>query len=180
MKKNFIILLVFTSTLALAQLKGKGKYEKGVKAGIWEFYNQGDTLEYKINFSSGEILSFTADKEAKEIEIKTGEAWQKLKVDRVPVYSGGELNFYSRLYKGIVMPPKAVKNKVSGKIVASFVVETNGTCSNHEIVKGLEKECDLEAIRLLKSVSNNWLPAVFEGKAVAGKYVVDIFFNAAK
>lgn len=76
-------------------------------------------------------------------------------------------------------PDSARDNKVEGKVIAKFVVEANGLVSGIKIVRGLDKACDAEVIRVLESMNDmesRWVPGVHEGKKVAVEMVLPVKF----
>ncbi|WP_316826607.1 energy transducer TonB, partial [Pedobacter miscanthi] len=62
------------------------------------------------------------------------------------------------------------------KVFVSFVVEKNGTLTDVQITRGLTKETDDEAIRVL-SKSPRWNPGLVSGKPVRVKYNINVNFK---
>jgi len=59
-------------------------------------------------------------------------------------------------------PDEAVENEISGTISVEFVVEKDGTVQQATIYKGVCRECDIEAIRVVRSLRLN--PILIDGK----------------
>ena len=97
-------------------------------------------------------------------------------VKQQPTYPGGISKFYDYLSKEIKYPAEAKKNKVQGKVFASFVVEKDGSLSDVRITRGLSKETDAEAKRVLLK-SPKWKPAIHNGKPVRIKYNINVNFK---
>ena len=57
--------------------------------------------------------------------------------------------------------------------MVSFIVETDGTLSNIQIVKKLEAEMDKEFIRVVKAMPK-WKPGKQNGQAVRVKYMIPL------
>lgn len=95
---------------------------------------------------------------------------------KMPEYPGGTTSLYSFLAKNIKYPEVARKNNVQGKVMVAFYVEEDGALSNIEIVKGLSKETDAEALRVMKS-SPHWNPGLENGEPARVKYVMNINFS---
>ncbi|NTE04752.1 energy transducer TonB [Agrobacterium tumefaciens] len=94
-----------------------------------------------------------------------------------PEYPGGTSKLYSYLAKNIKYPAQAKKDKVEGKVFLAFNVEQNGTLSDLQVTKGLSKETDAEALRVMKSAPR-WNPAIdAEGHPVKVKYQMAINFT---
>ena len=59
-------------------------------------------------------------------------------------------------------PDEAVENEISGTISVEFVVEKDGTVQQATIYKGVCRECDLEAIRVVRKLRLK--PILIDGK----------------
>ena len=97
-------------------------------------------------------------------------------LEKVPDYPGGIKKFYEFLGREIKYPEVAKKNSTQGKVFASFVVEKNGALTDIQITKGLTKETDDEALRVLNK-SPRWNPGFLNGKPVRVKYNININFS---
>ena len=73
-------------------------------------------------------------------------------------------------------PEDAKKQKIEGRVLASFVVETDGSITNVEVVKPAFPSLDAEAVRVLSSMPN-WIPGKQNGEVVRVKYTVPLVFN---
>ncbi|OJX50989.1 MAG: hypothetical protein BGO88_07280 [Flavobacterium sp. 38-13] len=91
----------------------------------------------------------------------------------VPKFPGG-LQAFSKYVKKEYKIPSGFKGK--GNLIASFIVETDGSLSDIKIVKDLGKGTAEEFLRLLKT-SPKWQPGTLNGKAVRVKYNVPIHLN---
>ncbi len=65
---------------------------------------------------------------------------------------------------------------VSGNVFVSFTVNSNGSIDDVKLEKGLCTTCDMEAMRLIKSMPK-WIPAKKDGKFVRSKMVIPINFS---
>jgi len=174
------ILLFFFFLISLnshAQLKAKGKYEKGLKTGVWEYF-EGDELFRKINYSTGEILYFKPG-EPKKMFVVSADGKAQKDVQSEPVFIGGKLAMYKYIYDNIRISSLNNSSKLTGKVAIAFTIDRDGKTKSHRIESGLAKEYDLEAVRLVKGIPDNWLPAIVEGKAVDCEYKLEVFFNVA-
>jgi len=72
-------------------------------------------------------------------------------------------------------PKDARKSGVEGRVVASFVVLESGEISNVEIIRGIDKGCDEEVLRLVKDAPN-WTPGKIDGKAVKTQMMLPVNF----
>jgi len=71
-------------------------------------------------------------------------------IDVFPRFPGGDQARIYFLRTHIHYPEIALRAGVQGAIMTIFVVETDGSISNIEVIKGLNKYCDDEAVRVIK------------------------------
>lgn len=91
--------------------------------------------------------------------------------------TGGMTAFYEAIEREVKYPEEAVRNGVMGRVFIEFVVEKDGSLSNHRVAKGIGAGCDEEALRALKTINIPWNPARNKGVAVRSKLVVPINFK---
>ncbi len=96
-------------------------------------------------------------------------------VEIMPEYPGGEKALFSFLGNNIKYPEVAKKNKVTGRVFVTFVVEKDGSVADVKLLKGIGSGCDEEAMRVIKSMPN-WKPGTQRGKAVRVQYNLPIKF----
>ena len=97
-------------------------------------------------------------------------------VEQMPEYPGGIQALFEYLSQNVKYPADAEKQKVEGRVIATFVVETDGSISSIEVVKPAFPSLDAEAIRVLSGMPK-WTPGKQSGKEVRVKYTVPINFN---
>lgn len=76
-------------------------------------------------------------------------------VDEMPTFPGGISKMNQFIARNINLPDEII----SGKVFASFVVTKDGSVNNVNIVRGLQKEIDLEVIKAIRK-----LPKFVSGK----------------
>ena len=97
-------------------------------------------------------------------------------VEQMPEYPGGIQALFEYLSQNVKYPSDAENQKVEGRVIATFIVETDGTSNNVEVVKPVFPSLDAEAIRVLSGMPK-WTPGKQSGKEVRVKYTVPINFN---
>lgn len=65
----------------------------------------------------------------------------------------------------LVYPEEAKKQKVSGTVIVSFVVDEIGAVQDAKVERGIGSGCDEEALRIVQSMPQ-WIPGMQGGKAV--------------
>jgi protein TonB len=65
---------------------------------------------------------------------------------------------------------------VEGKVVLRFVVGTDGSVGDVEVLRGIGYDCDEEAVRVIQS-SPKWSPGKQRGRKVKVSMIVPLNFN---
>ena len=97
-------------------------------------------------------------------------------VDKMPEYPGGVNELLKYLSKNVRYPEAAKKAKKQGRVVVQFVVDKEGNITNPSVVRGVDKDLDAEAVRVISSMPR-WTPGMQDGKAVAVKYTIPVMFR---
>lgn len=107
-------------------------------------------------------------------EIST--APQETEVEKMAEYPGGTEAMIKYLTTNIRYPETAVKAKTTGKVLVSFVVSKDGKVSKAAVKKGVSKELDAEALRVVSAMPK-WIPAEKDGKKVDSEMVLPVSFE---
>ena len=97
-------------------------------------------------------------------------------VDQMPEYPGGMQAMIEFLQANMKYPEDAAKQKVEGRVMVQFVVETDGSISDVHVAKQVFPSLDAEAIRVVKAMPN-WTPGKEKGRVVRVKYLLPIVFR---
>ena len=97
-------------------------------------------------------------------------------VEEMPQYPGGPQALFKFLGENVQYPAEAEKAGIQGRVIATFVVEKDGSISQPTIVKSVDPLLDAEAIRVISAMPN-WIPGKQNGKVVRVKYTVPLSFN---
>jgi len=97
-------------------------------------------------------------------------------IETMAEFPGGEKALAAYLTEGMQYPPEAIESGISGTVYISFVIDTDGSVSEVKVVRGLTKEINAEAIRLVKAMPK-WTPAKQRNKAVKMSYTIPIRFS---
>jgi TonB family protein len=140
-------------------------------------------IEKKVLIKSEGSKENTDDKKVvfiepieKTIEINTNsKAPQEKEVDKLPEYPGGTEAMIKYLTSNIRYPEIALKEKTTGKVFVSFVVAKDGKVTKATIKKGVSKELDAEALRVVTAMPK-WTPGEKDGKKVDAEMVLPVSF----
>jgi protein TonB len=129
----------------------------------------------KIGFSCFALFVFSVVLETSQVFAQTQQEVQK-EVDEMPVPHGGMEGLTKYMIENLKYPVSAKENKIEGKVFVSFVVKSDGSVDNPEIIRGIGGGCDEEAMRMVAN-SGTWTPGKKDGKAVATQMVLPIMFK---
>lgn len=96
-------------------------------------------------------------------------------VSELPQYPGGMVEFLKWLTATLKYPPVAQRQKIEGKVIASFIVETDGSISNLKLEQKVNSYLDNEALRVLKLMPK-WIPGKDHGVLCRTKVAVPVVF----
>ena len=96
-------------------------------------------------------------------------------VEQQAEFPGGAGAWGRFLQKTLKYPSAAQRANVGGRVFVSFVVNTDGTVQDVQVLKGVGFGCDEEAIRVIKSMPR-WNPGKQSGRAVRSRFTQPITF----
>jgi periplasmic protein TonB len=97
-------------------------------------------------------------------------------VEQQPEYPGGYDAMMAFVKANMSYPPAARRLGVEGTVYVSFVVNKNGSISDAKIMRGISKECDDEAIRVISKMPH-WIPGKQNGHLVNVRFTLPLKFR---
>ena len=97
-------------------------------------------------------------------------------VENMPEFPGGDLGLMKYIQKNVKYPPIAKEYNITGKVYVSFIVDKSGSVTNVKIVRGVDKNLDAEALRVVKSLPK-YKAGTQRGKAVRVMFTIPINFT---
>jgi TonB family protein len=97
-------------------------------------------------------------------------------VEEMPRYPGGEEGLYEDIYNNLNYPEIAFKDQTSGPVIIRFVVSKEGEVTQAEVLRGLSPATDAEAIRVVESLPESFIPGKQAGKLVNVYYIIRVQF----
>ena len=94
----------------------------------------------------------------------------------MPQYPGGPNEMMRYIQENIKYPQSAKDNKIEGRVFVSFVVEKDGSITNAAVMRGIDKECDAEALRVVASMPK-WTPGQHKGEVVRTQFTIPIYYK---
>ncbi len=83
------------------------------------------------------------------------------------------------IYRKINYPEEARKQKLQGRVIASFVVNTEGKLKDIKVLRGIGGGCGEEVLGLLEGMNDDitWTPGQEDGKNVNVQYILPVKFQ---
>ena len=100
-------------------------------------------------------------------------------VEVMPEFVGCMPAMIEYLQTNLKYPEDAIRQKLGGRVMVQFVVETDGTISNVRVAKTVFPSLDAEAVRVVKAMPK-WKPAKENGRNVRVNFTLPIVFNINK
>ena len=99
----------------------------------------------------------------------------KLEQDK-PSYRRNLTAMVEFIKKEMKYPQIAKENGIQGQVLASFIIEKDGTVSNPKIVKGVDPSLDKETIRIINAMPK-WEPFTQDGETSKTEYTLPFNFK---
>lgn len=97
-------------------------------------------------------------------------------VEVMPVFPGGDARMMQYLAKNLRYPISAQLAGIEGRVNARFVIDSDGSITYVEILRGVNLALDQEVLRLIKSMPK-WIPGREKGVNVPVYYTIPILFK---
>ena len=132
------------------------------------------------NFDSRGLAQVVKDGQTYYVN-KRGESVKtrdSLYIDEKPKFQGrDEKSFSAWVNSQIKYPPDASEHRIEGTVYLTFVIDTDGSVTDVEVLQGVFPDLDEEAVRVVSS-SPKWTPGLQRGeKPVKVRYNFPIVFQ---
>lgn len=104
---------------------------------------------------------------------KTYEIFQ---IEKQPSFPGGESELMNFLAQNIKYPKAARNRGLQGTVLASFIVNKDGSISDVRIVRDIGRGCGKEVERVLGRMPN-WIPGMADGYPVKVRFTLPVKFS---
>lgn len=111
-----------------------------------------------------------------EPEAKPKEEEIFVAVEQQAEFPGGQAALMKWLSNNVRYPESAQQNDIQGRVVVKFVVEKDGSIGHAEILKGVDRDLDREALRVVKKMPK-WQPGKNNGVAVRSYFNLPVVFR---
>lgn len=101
-----------------------------------------------------------------------------IKVEDKPLFNGGDpmVEFRKYIAMNLVYPPEAIENGVEGRVIVSFVIDTEGNLTDINVIDSPHRDLTEAAVKVLQS-SPVWTPGKQRTKPVPVKFYFPVVFR---
>lgn len=152
-----------------------GNYSSDQKIGLWAYNKMNGEKYLEFNYETKSITSFYGDKlKSDSTYILRDNKFILDKVDHPQIYLGFEDEPIFHIARSIKLPLEIVKNGITGRSIASFVVGENGKIRDRKIELSLSKELDKKILDVINKLTGDWVPASKDGKSFSSKIILTL------
>jgi protein TonB len=108
-----------------------------------------------------------------QVKVNDTIAVKKQHTQTSPEFPGGHNAFYAYIISALRSKEAIIGFK--GKLIVTFIVETDGDLSNIKIKQGIEEGLNLAVIQVLQDMPL-WKPGTQDGKPIKAQYTLPIMF----
>lgn len=96
--------------------------------------------------------------------------------EQMPSFPGGNQALLNYLYRNIRYPESAMSQGKQGRVIVSFIVESDGSITEASIKQSVYTSLDREALRLINKMPR-WIPGKINGKNVRVSFSLPVEFR---
>lgn len=135
------------------------------------------TREYRLTSPGAPLtLALAADTKSLSEVVVTRKGKMPVPPAVGPAPAGGLPAFHEYLKKALEYPERALTDRTEGTVKLRFTVTAAGAIEDLKVVSGLSKECDEEALRLVRE-GPAWFPGVIGGRRTAQQVRISVPFR---
>ena len=153
-------------------IKITGQFDMGKKSGIWSYTLNGRIIQ-KYNYDIDKIVyhdGSSAFSNFMIVHIDQGP-------DVNPILIGGQAEYFDHVLSKLSYPTNARRKGIQGIVYVSFTISKEGEIIDEQIEKGIGGGCDEEALRVIKSFNQRFIPAIYKGEAVDVRVIAPLTFK---
>ena len=95
----------------------------------------------------------------------------------MPTFQGNDVNaFRNYIIEHLDFPEKAKETGIAGTVYATFVIDTDGSVVDVQIMRGVHPDVDNAVLQVIRN-SPKWEPGINNGKYVKVKYTIPVAFK---
>lgn len=178
--RRFLYLVL--SLVALVSLSAQcqsthNQLRDGKPIGVWEYYD-GKELGLRFDYDSSRIQYIRPDTARYLVRVDT--TWQVRQLYRAPRVLGSNSEMIGIVQQTLRYPLQDIRNRVSGTVVLTYVIDEKGLRTNPIVVTTPSKTLAEEVYKAVESAQFFYLPAIYQGRRVPVKIAFVVRFCFCK
>ncbi|MCK9413886.1 MAG: energy transducer TonB [Prolixibacteraceae bacterium] len=159
------------------KIRARGWFKGNNRDSIWEYFNDKGELEQKLDFTHNQVLYYQTifAKHPFRVISKTDTVMSIL--DRPPLFIGGMSRLNDCVNNELRIPLHKPEQNVQGTVYVAVTIDSLGKTSRQRIIKGIGKACNEEALRVMRSIPDDWIPGVLNDQFVTVDYIILFQFD---
>tara|TARA_R110002111_G_scaffold78256_1_gene124092 strand:+ start:272 stop:1009 length:738 start_codon:yes stop_codon:yes gene_type:complete len=154
----------------------KGYFSDGMQTGIWTIYTR-NKIKYYYDFDNNSVSGYKWDEnEIREVDLNTENGTIKIILDN-PALPKAETSLNKLVYGKLKYPATAIDAGISGRVIVSVIVNADGTSEEPTINFSVSPSLDEESLRVVRNMTNKWIPASYNGESVKTEKLIPIVFK---
>ena len=97
-------------------------------------------------------------------------------IENMPQFPGGDEAMFEFFRNNVTYPENCIADSIQGRVIATFIVEKDGSITDIEVVRSVHPDLDAEAVRVIKAMPA-WNPGTQRGKPVRVRYTIPVLFK---
>lgn len=131
----------------------RGQYKNGYMVGMWEFFMNNEEKYFQAAYQYTDSIKKDSTKRFVNMYRSELEIYGEM-----PKFENSNADqFRYHIMRNLIYPIQAQRKGISGKVYVQFKVNELGLVKDAEVVRGVDKYLDREALRVVKS-SPLWIP----------------------
>ncbi len=156
------------------------------------YYASGKTKSikhYQYKKLHGQLLTYWENGIIKRDDVYEKERWVRGKCfneagkeiphfsyEEIPEFPDGAKGLMKYLQTNMQYPTSSKEEGISGKVYVKFIIETDGSVTKAEVLRGINEELNNEALRLVRNMPK-WSPGKQDGEPVRVYFNLPIYFK---
>jgi len=151
-----------------------GQYENNIKSNIWEYYSNGQ-IELIYDFTKKELIKSTDNELFANVIIANDTIAEN--IQQKPILLGSSTYTNAYIAYNVEYPLIAIQNDLSGIVYIGIVIDEHGVVIDHYIAKGKHDILNKEALKVVKSLKLDFIPAIYNNMNVKSVIFYPINFK---
>lgn len=147
----------------------RGEIDEGYKTGDWTGFFKNGNSTFSETYERGKLV------EGESID-SLGVKYSYTEIVKSPEYYEGQSAFYKYLSNEIKYPRKAQRSGIEGRVYVGFIVNTEGDIEETKVVRGIDNECDQEALRVVEN-AGKFIPGQYRGQIAKIRLTLPVSFK---